>query len=288
MPTKEHELNSDASSSVIINEHVNEPHPHRMFSYFDHRYRMRHYFAEFFGTALLIFFGTSVNATVTFNPGFAPAKWVIITLGWGFGLGNALFVSMGNSGGHLNPAVTISGAIFGKFPWRKVPGYVLAQILGAFFGSALTFGVFRAKFNEFDGGSRQTKGPQATAGIFATYPDPANSVWDSFFTELLLTCILVFVIQGFFDDKMTPAKGFGPIAVGLLVLSIGISAGTTTGYAINPARDFGPRLFTLAAGWGAKPFQVDRYYFWNPIVAPIVGGILGHFLYEFFIVPNKD
>ncbi|PVV02502.1 hypothetical protein BB560_003042 [Smittium megazygosporum] len=260
----------------------------RTFGLLEFRYRFRNYFAEFFGTLLLLLFGNGVVALVKFNPSFGPAGFLMITIGWCFGLAMALYPSMGISGGHLNPAVTIAVAIFGRMPWSRVPGYIFSQILGAFTGAAMVYGIFRSKFDPFDGGKRQTTGQYATAGIFATYPDPDNTRWDSFFAEMVLTAILLFVIQGFFDERLTPAKGFEPIAVGLLVLTIGITCGTMTGYAINPARDLGPRLFTLAAGWGTEPFTAAGHYFWIPIVAPIVGGTIGVAMYEFFIIPNLD
>ncbi|PVU99525.1 hypothetical protein BB559_000628 [Furculomyces boomerangus] len=275
-------------SNVKNPQAQNEDEKIRMFPMFQLRYDMRLYFAEFFGTAILLFFGNSVVANVVFNPELGPETWILITMGWGFGLAMALYVSMGNSGGHLNPAVTISAAVFGRMPWRRVPGYIIAQVLGGFMGAALTYGVYRSRFDPFDGGKRQTGGEFGTAGIFATYPNPNNSTWDSFFTEMILTFVLVFVIQGFFDNRMLPAKGFEPVAVGLLVLAIGLCQGKQTGYAINPARDLGPRIFTAIAGWGSAPFTAANHYFWVPIVAPICGGILAVAFYDFFIIPNLE
>ncbi|PVU93382.1 hypothetical protein BB561_003318 [Smittium simulii] len=282
-------------ASLEINPHPNEKFSAiestdlssiRMFGMLEFRYRYRLYFAEFFGTMLLLLFGNGVVATTKFNEGLAGSAFVLIVFGWGIGLAMALYCCMGNSGGHLNPAVTISAAVFGRFPWSRVPGFIAAQVLGAFTGAAMVYAIFRSKFNGFDGGKRQTLGEFGTAGIFTTFPDPANTRWDSFFTEMLLTAVLLFLIQGFFDKRMLPAKGYEPIAVGLLVLAIGTTNGIMTGYAINPARDFGPRLFTAIAGWGSGPFTAAGYYFWIPIVAPIFGAIIGVGLYEFFIIPN--
>ncbi|OLY81185.1 Aquaporin-3 [Smittium mucronatum] len=265
-----------------------QPNKERMFGFYELRYRFRHYLAEYFGTLLLIFFGNTVVALTVFNPELQPESWLLITIAWGLAVTMGLYVSMGNSGGHLNSAVTISAAVYGKFPWRRVPGYILSQILGALTGAALTYAIYRARFDPFDGGVRTVSGPTATGGIFCTYPDPLNTRWDSFFTEMFLTAVLVFVIQGFFDPKMTPAKGFEPVAVGLLVTVIGMAAGRQTGYAINPARDFGPRVFTAIAGWGSAPFTASGHYFWIPIVAPIVGAVLGQGAYELAIIPNQD
>ncbi|OMH80433.1 Aquaporin-9 [Zancudomyces culisetae] len=279
------EKNGSASHEPLGNGNK----PPRAFPLYGLRYAMREYLAEFFGTALLIFFGNTVVATVTFNETFAPAKWVIITFGWGFGLAMALYISMGVSGGHLNPAVTIANAVYGHFSWIKVPGFIFCQVLGAFFGAALTYGVFRPQFHTFaPDGKLHVGGDYGTGGIFCTYPNPKNSTWDNFYTECLLTGILMFVIRSMFEPKLTPVNGYAPIAVGLLVFTIGLCVGTTTGYAINPARDFGPRVFTAIAGWGSEPFTASNHYFWNPIVAPIVGAIVGFGLYELVIIPNED
>ncbi|PVU95799.1 hypothetical protein BB561_001595 [Smittium simulii] len=284
-----------AQTFFKINSHPNEPFPTiepakhipvRLFGMLGFRYRYRLYFAEFFGTMLLMLFGNGAVATTKFNPAFAEFAFFLNVIGWGAGISMALYCCIGNSGGHLNPAVTISYAVFGRFPWSRVPGFIAAQILGAFTGAAMAYAIFRSKFDEFDGGKRQTLGEFGTAGIFTTFPDPDNTIWDNFFTEMLLTAVLLFSIQGFFDKRMSPAKGYEPIAIGFLVLIISITNGNMTGNANNPARDFGPRLFTAIAGWGSDPFTAAGYYFWIPIVAPIFGAIIGVGLYEFFIIPN--
>ncbi|PWA00999.1 hypothetical protein BB558_002928 [Smittium angustum] len=260
----------------------------RMFPMFQFRYNMRCYFAEYFGCTVTLLFGNSIIANVAFNHDLESEYWILIALGWCFAFTMGLYVSMGNSGGHLNPAVTIAFAVFGKFSWKKVPGYIIAQVLGCFTGSALAYAIWRSRFDPFDGGKRQTTGEFATAFIFANYPMPTNTVWDNFFTEVVATTLLLFVVLGMFDHRMTPAKGFEPIAVGFLIFIITLCFGKTSGSSINPARDLGPRLFTAIAGWGSEPFTASNYFFWIPTVGPICGAILGTGLYEFFIIPNSE
>ncbi|KAJ2685113.1 aquaporin-like protein, partial [Coemansia spiralis] len=184
------------------------------------RYAFRDYLAEFWGTFILIFFGDGVVATTVFNKSNAPSAYLAITFGWGIGLTMALYCSMGISGGHLNPAVTFASAVFGKFPWRKVPGYIFAQLLGAFVAAATLYGIFKDQFDEFDGGNRQLMGPQGTGGIWCTYAKPGNGKFFSCWSEIVNTAILLFVIYGIGDVRMTPAKGHLPIAIGLLVFAI--------------------------------------------------------------------
>ncbi|KAG5497478.1 hypothetical protein JKF63_03741 [Porcisia hertigi] len=257
---------------------------------YQYRWLLREYFAEFFGTFFLISFGDGVCATTKFNaaemPGYqANASYLAITFGWAFGLCIALFISMGVSGGHLNPAVTLANCLFGTFPWKKAPGFILAQVLGAMAGAANVYGLFKPHFDE--GERRLLPGETMTSvfgGIFCTYPGVPNSyaVW----SELFNTMALMMGILGLCDDRMTPAINYKPIAVGLLVFTIGITTGVNSGYAINPARDLGPRIFT-AMLWGKEPFTLYNYYFWIPTFVPILGAVLGMFLYACFIIPAR-
>ncbi|KAJ1918375.1 aquaporin-like protein [Mycoemilia scoparia] len=256
-------------------------------------YGLRKYFseyvAEFFGTMVLITFGNGVNATTTFNTTNLQSGYLTVTIGWGLALTCALYVSLGVSGGHLNPAVSFALALFGRFPYRKLVGYWLAQILGAIVGAANVFGLFHAQFNAYDGGNRQITGPQGTGGIFFTLPQADNSRAQSVFSEILNTALLMAVILGVNDPRMTPAEGYKPIAVGLIVITIGMCTGFVSGYAINPARDFGPRALTAMAGWGKYPFTIYSHYFVIPLFCPFAGAVLGFAFYEFFIVPpEKD
>jgi MIP family channel proteins len=193
-------------------------------------------------------------------------------------------VSIGVSGAHLNPAVTLAAAVHRQFPWRKVAPYMAAQTVGAFLAAAVVNLVYREAFNAFDGGVRHVTGPLATAGIFATYPQPFLSAFPGgFIDQVVGTAILVGVILGITDKRHAVPAGLGPVIVGLLVLGIGASFGFNSGYAINPARDLGPRLFTYVAGWGSDVFRAGNSWWWVPIVGPLVGGVLGGWLYDLFV-----
>ncbi|KPA74023.1 putative mitochondrial Aquaporin 9 [Leptomonas pyrrhocoris] len=256
-----------------------------------YRYRwwLREYFSEFFGTFFLISFGDGVCATMLFHAGDTAASqtnasWLGITFGWGIGLTIALYVSMGVSGGHLNPAVTLANCVFGAFPWRKAPGFILAQILGGMVGGANVYALFKPFFDK--GEQNLLPGETMTTkygGIFCTYPGVPNgyAVW----SELFNTMALMMGILGINDDRMTPAINFKPCAVGALVFCIGLTTGVNSGYAINPARDLGPRMITGML-WGSDPFTVHHHYFWIPMFCPVFGAIIGAFFYVLFIVPK--
>ncbi|KAG8343638.1 putative Major intrinsic protein [Trypanosoma vivax] len=244
------------------------------------RMAYREYIAEFFGTLVLLLMGNGVVATCSLDKSL---NFLSITLGWGMAVTMGLYVSLGISGGHLNPAVTVANAVWGKFPWRKVPGYICAQVFGAFTGAACAYSIFADLLKEMNGGNFE-RFELHVAGIFSTYPRPGNGLFSCFLGEMLCTAILLFCVCGIFDNKNWAAKGHEPLAVGALVFAIGINIGYATGYAINPARDFGPRLFSSLL-LGKEVFTYGNCYFWVPIVAPLLGGIFGHFLYS-YVVPH--
>jgi glycerol uptake facilitator-like aquaporin len=161
----------------------------------------------------------------------------------------------------------------------------MAQVAGAFVASGVVFLTYHEALNAFDGGVRQVLGPQGTAGIWATYPQTFLSTFPGGFVDQTVgTALLVGVIFGITDSRNAPAPaGLAPVVVGLLVLLIGATFGFNSGYAINPARDFGPRLFTLTAGWGAEVFRAGNGWWWVPVVAPLVGGVIGGWVYDFFV-----
>jgi len=188
------------------------------------------------------------------------------------------------SGAHLNPAVTLALAAYRDFPWRKVPAYVLAQLVGAFAGAAVTFVTYREAFDHFDGGMRQVSGPLASAGIFATYPQPFLSAFPGGFVDQVVgTALLILVIFAIADRRNAGPATIGPLLVGALVVLIGMTFGFNTGYAINPARDLGPRVFTAVAGWGSEVFRAGGGWWWVPIVGPCVGALLGGLVYDALI-----
>ncbi len=240
----------------------------------------REVLAEFLGTCVLILFGAGVVAQTVLSSG-AAGNQVTINIAWGLGVVMGCYVSAGVSGAHLNPAVSIALAVHRDFPWRKVLPYSVAQIAGAFVGALIVYVTYHEAFAALDGGVRQVLGPQGTAGIFATYPKPYLSTFPGgFIDQVVGTAILVGVIFGIIDKRHGVPSGLGPIVVGLLVVGIGMSFGVNSGYAINPARDFGPRLFTSIAGWGGEVFRAGNAWWWVPIVAPIVGGTLGGWIYD--------
>ncbi len=243
----------------------------------------REMLAEFLGTFVLIAFGAANVAQVLLSHeknGF----YLSINIAWGIAVMMGIFVAGGVTGAHINPAVTFANAVHRGFPWHKVGPYCAAQVAGAFCGAATAFTIYREAFNNFDQGVRHVAGELGTAGIFATYPAPYLSIFGGFVDQFIGTMMLMLVISAIGDARNNPALGnLGPIAVGLLVIVIGASMGMNAGYAINPARDLGPRLFTFVAGWGTEVFRAGGYYFWVPIVAPICGGIAGTWIYDLFI-----
>jgi MIP family channel proteins len=239
--------------------------------------------AEFFGTFILIAFGVGVVAQTVLSKS-AAGSTLSINIAWGLAVMLGIYASAGVSGAHLNPAVTVALAVHRSFPWSKVLPYTIAQVAGAFVGAAIVFVTYREALGAFDGGSRLVEGATGTAGIFATYPQPFLSIAGGFVDQVVGTMLLMTGIMAVTDQKNVapPAWLTGPL-VGLLVVAIGMAFGFNAGYAINPARDFGPRLFTFVAGWGPTVFTAAGGWWWVPIVAPIVGAILGAFLYDVFV-----
>ncbi len=239
--------------------------------------------AEFLGTFVLIAFGVGVVAQGVLSAN-ANGSYLAINLAWGIAVMLGVFVAGGVSGAHLNPAVTVALAVHRGLPWGKVAPYVAAQTLGAFAGAALVFLTYREAFTAFDTGVRQIAGAQGTAGIFATYPQPFLSIAGGFVDQVVGTMLLMAGVLAVTDQRNTapPAWLTGPL-VGALVLAIGVAFGFNAGYAINPARDLGPRLFTAVGGWGPGVFTAGGGWWWVPVVAPCVGAILGAFLYDIFV-----
>jgi MIP family channel proteins len=236
--------------------------------------------AEFLGTFVLIAFGAGVVAQNVLSHG-ANGSYLAINIGWGIAVTLGCYVAGGVSGAHLNPAVTLAVAVHRGFPWRKVPAYVAAQLAGAFTGAAVAFFTYREAFDAFDGGVRQVSGPQGTAGIFATYPQPFLSLAGGFVDQVVGTALLLAVIFALGDARnQPPAPGTGPVVVGLLVVAIGMAFGFNAGYAINPARDLGPRVFTWLAGWGGQVWTAGNGWWWVPLTAPPLGAVLGGFVYD--------
>jgi MIP family channel proteins len=240
--------------------------------------------AEFLGTFVLIVFGSAVVAQVVLS-GQSHGGYLSINIAWGLAVTMGVYVAGGVSGAHLNPAVTLAVAVHRDFAWSKVLPYMAAQIAGAFCGAAVTFLTYRSAFNQFDGGVRQVTGPKGTAGIFATYPqDFLINFPGGVIDQVVGTALLIALIFALTDQKnLAPEGRLVPIHFGLLVILIGMTFGFNAGYAINPARDLGPRLFTFVAGWGSDVFRAGHHWWWVPIVGPLVGGVLGGALYDVLV-----
>ncbi|GGO57496.1 aquaporin [Streptomyces daqingensis] len=255
--------------------------------------------AEFLGTLVLILIGCgSVAVAVVGLSGsgrqageFGPANWLIISWGWGLAVVFGVYVAGGISGAHINPAVTLAFAVRGHFSWRKILPYWAAQVLGAFVAAALVYAAYHwaiDAFNAKEGIGREESLP--TYSIFATFPAEYfnGSLWGPLLDQIIGTALLLLLICAIIDQRNTgPMANLAPFITGLVVVMIGLTFGTNAGYAINPARDFGPRLFTFFEGWGAIAFpgRFDWFsaYWWIPIVGPLIGGVIGAKVYDIFI-----
>lgn len=241
--------------------------------------------AEFLGTFFILLFGiASVTQYVTTKNGpvlgiYGPSN---IPWAWGIGVALAVYVAGGLSGAHLNPAVTIGLALRRGFAWSKVVPYWIAQTAGAFVAAGLCYWNYHDTIVAFDPGKTVK-----TQGIFSTLPNAAGhiGVWGGFRDEVLVTAVLVIVIFALIDERnQAPAANLGPLIIGLLIVAIGFSFGQNSGWAINPARDFGPRLFEWIAGWKTAWRAANgSLYFWVPIIGPLIGGALGACIYDLFI-----
>jgi len=239
--------------------------------------------AEFIGTGLLIFFGVGCVAALVLT-GAEFGQWEISIM-WGLKVAIAIYCTAGVSGAHINPAVTIALALFHGFDKRKVAPYIAAQMLGAFCTAALIYGLYSNLFVEFEAANQIVRGSEAslaTAGIFSTYPHPALSFGGAFAVEFVITAVLMFAILALTDDKNGAPRGaMAPLLIGILIAVIGGSLGPLTGFAMNPARDFGPKFFAFVAGWGdmALTGGKDIPYMIVPLLAPVFGAAFGGWLY---------
>jgi glycerol uptake facilitator protein len=257
--------------------------------------------AEFLGTFILIMFGTgsvamAVSALNQSGRGTeifqASGDWLLICWGWGLAVTLGVYVAGGVTGAHLNPAVTFANALRRDFPWSKVLPYSAAQLLGAFVGAAVVYANYHGAIHSYESVNhivRDSPDGAATFGIFGTTPAPYFHNWfGPFLDEVIGTALLICVLFALTDDRNQPPKAnLAPFVVGLVIVAIGISFGANSGYAINPARDLGPRLLAGVAGWGSNALPGDyeniSFYMWIPIVGPLLGAAIGALIYDFFI-----
>ena len=241
---------------------------------------MEQYLFEFIGTLILVLLGDGVCAACSLKHSKAKgAGWVVITLGWGFAVMMGVLVAGPVSGAHLNPAVSLGLAVAGSFPWASVPGYIVAQMLGGFIGAVLVWIFYKDHYKA------TADEPDTILGTFCTMPAIADG-WRNFISEVIATCLLVFVIlaigtngNAFSLGGVSASTGaLGSLPVTCLIMSIGMSLGGATGYALNPARDLSPRCAHAVlpiqgkrdSGWG---------YSWVPVAGPLAGAALAGLLY---------
>ncbi|MDH5160774.1 MIP/aquaporin family protein [Heyndrickxia oleronia] len=231
---------------------------------------MSEFLAELIGTMILIIFGGGVVGGVVLKKTKAEgAGWIVITIGWGLAVTMGVYAVGSISGAHLNPAVTIGFASIGEFPWDKVPLYILAQLIGGFIGGVIVFFQYLPHWKE-------TKDPGDQLAVFSTGP-AIRSTLSNLISEMIGTFVLILGLLFIGANEFT--EGLNPAIVGLLIVAIGLSLGATTGYAINPARDLGPRLahaILPIIGKGSS----DWGYAWIPIIGPILGGTYGALFYK--------
>ena len=232
---------------------------------------MNIYVAELIGTAIMIFIGSSVVANVVLEKSKGQnSGWIVITAAWGFGVMAGVYAVGRISGGHLNSAFTISLAIIGQFPWKDVPGYIIAQIMGAMIGAGATYLTYKKHFDA-------TENKEGILAIFATGPAIRDYKWN-IMSEIMGTFLLVFglLIIGVEENNL---GSLGPLIVGLFIWALGLAIGGPTGYAINPARDLGPRIMHSLLPIKNKGGS-DWAYAIVPIVGPIIGGVIGALLFK--------
>ncbi|KAF1349650.1 aquaporin-like protein [Delphinella strobiligena] len=260
------------------------------------RLSLREPFAEFFGVFVMVLFGDGSVAQVLLSGGEKSAPggngygaYQSISWGWGLGVMLGQRLRRSDSGAYLDPAITFTNCMFRRLPWRRFPIYFLAQFLGGFLASGVVYANYINGINALEGHNIRTvpPSPTATAGVFCTYPQTFLTKASQFFSEFIASTILMFVIFALKDDTNNGvSRGGGnwfPLGLFFLVFGLGACFGWETGYAINLARDFGPRLMSYAVGYGSEVWSAGEYHFWIPMVAPFCGCLFGGFLYDVFM-----
>ena len=242
--------------------------------------------AEAVAMGLIITIGDSVAAMYTlYDPSpYQHAYWgVCIT--WGLAVTLAIYVTGSVSGCHANPAVTLALACFRQFSWRKVVPYCLAQVLGGFLGAGVVYGLFSPVIDAFNTAHQLTRSAGGAASVFFTHAGTGITPAHAFGDEIVLTAILVFGIFAITEkyNEQAPGANSGALIIGFLVAAIGASTGYLESWAINPARDLGPRLFCFLAGWGRAALPSSDHFWLVPLVAPLIGGVVGGGAYQLLI-----
>jgi glycerol uptake facilitator protein len=242
--------------------------------------------AEAVAVAIIIAIGDSVAAMYSlYDPSPYQGSYWGVCIAWGLAVTIAIYSTASVSGCHANPAVTLALALFRKFSWSKVVPYCSAQVVGAFCGASIVYALFVPIINQFNAAHNLTRAAGGAAGVFFTHTGIGIAPMHAFSDEIILTAILVFGIFAITEqyNEQAPGANSGALIIGLLVATIGASMGYLEAWAINPARDLGPRFFCFVAGWGASAFPSPQNYWWIPIVAPLLGGVVGGAAYQVLI-----
>lgn len=244
--------------------------------------------AEALAVFIIIAFGDSVAGMYTlYSPSpYAQAYWGVC-IAWGLAVTVAIWATGSISGTHANPAVTLALAMYRRFEWRKVVPYCVAQVVGAFLGAALVYQLYQPVIDHFNASQNLTRLAGGAAGVFFTHPGLAITTGHAFVDEIILTAFLIFGIFAITEqyNEMAPGANSGALMIGLVVALIGASAGYLEAWAINPARDFGPRLFCFFTGWGAAALPSPGNYWWVPVLGPLLGGVVGGAAYQWLVRP---
>ncbi|MHB1303601.1 MAG: MIP/aquaporin family protein [Acidiphilium sp.] len=245
--------------------------------------------SEAVAVLIIIAFGDSIAAMYfLYDPSpYQHAYWGVC-MGWGMAVTLAIYATGSISGTHANPAVTLTLALFRGFPWKKVVPYWIAQVVGGFLGAVIVYALFFPVIDHFNAAHHLTRPDSIqTAGVFFTHPGLAITPLHALSDQIILTAFLLFGIFAITEqyNEMAPGANFGAVMIGLLVAIIGACMGYLEAWAINPARDFGPRLFAYFAGWGQGAFPSPGNYWWVPIVGPLIGGVVGGAAYQILIHP---
>ncbi|KAI9314591.1 aquaporin-like protein [Dichotomocladium elegans] len=275
------EYDDNPSVSDNYHRHASSPQDGFVFRLQQLRHNNRECLAEFLGTLVLVLLVNGVSASQVLN--VADKSWLTMTVGNGMAVMFGISICGHISGAHMNPAITLTLWLFGRFPRRKVPIYCIAQLLGAFLGSAVLYSIISPAISEFDGGVRQILGEKGSAGIFATYPPIYIGTGTAIASEVIGTALLCLLVHATAHPSNQPFNSIQGCIVAAGVMAILTSLGYTSGFALNPARDIGPRIFTALAGWGPDVFYAFDYYALIPTLAPFLGAILGGLLYLIFI-----
>ncbi|KAF9530616.1 aquaporin-like protein [Crepidotus variabilis] len=245
--------------------------------------------AEFLGVAIFVAIGAGSNCQAfarSLRAGGVPGDVLSTNLGWAIGLALGVWTTAGISGGHVNPAITLALATWRGFPWKKVPVYIFAQLLGGVVGTGLAYAQYIHIIDQAEGG-RQFR-TLKTAGLFPTFPLDYMTAVSSFFSEFLGAAILAFIIMATTDQhNAAPPLHLLPIVIFLVLLGLGLAFGIQTSFSFNPARDFGPRLFLTMAGYGGKLYTTaNHYWIWGGILAPIAGAQVAVGLYDLCLLKS--